>query len=73
MNVNTFYTHANDYMDKSWEQWEKNELAASWGYSLSARLAYLADVIANVVIFPLAILRVTFGLFHGLLTWNWNK
>lgn len=60
-------------MAQSWENWEMGELVEAWKGSLSARLAYLCDLIVNVVMLPFAIIAVTFGSLHALLTWDWHS
>lgn len=70
---NRLYEYANDCMIKSWESWETNEGSSSWKYSASARLAYLCDMIVNLVILPFAIIGITFGSLHALFTWNWQS
>lgn len=70
---NRLYEHANDCMVKSMESWDAHEDSSSWKYSVSARLAYLCDMIVNLTILPLAIIGVTFGSLHALFTWNWQS
>ena len=57
-------------MATSWEKWETGETAQSWGYTIPARLAYLCDVIVNLVILPFAILSATIGALHALFAWD---
>jgi len=70
---NRLYEHANDCVIKSWESWETNDGASAWKHSVSARLAYLCDMIVNLVVLPFAIIGVTFGSLHALITWNWQS
>lgn len=67
------FTFANTCMEKSWQEWEAGRVEDSWGYTISARLAYLADVIINLVQFPFAIIAVTFGSIHALCTLNYRS
>lgn len=67
---NNLYHFANACMETSWEKWIEGKTAASWGCTLPARLAYLADAVINIVILPFALIRLTFCLFHG---WSSEK
>lgn len=67
------YTFANDCMEKSGEKWKAKEYGPSWGYSIPARLAYLADLIVNLIQFPFAIIGITFGSLHALVTLNYQS
>ena len=67
---NALYTFANDCMATSREKWDAGQKGVAWGYTIPARLAYLCDMIINIVILPFAILAVTFGALHALCTWN---
>lgn len=67
---NRLYEFANDCMVQSWDKWDLREIGSSWGYTMSARLAYVSDAIINLVILPFAIIGVTFGTLHALFTWN---
>jgi len=66
------YEIANDRAEIARLAWEANKPLQSIGYSLSARVAYLAETTVKAVILPFAILRVTFATTLALLTWNWK-
>jgi len=67
---NATYEFANQCVEKSWAQWERNDLVESWGYTIPARLAYVTDLVINVAVFPLAIIRVTFGSLYAIARWD---
>ncbi len=64
------YSFANDCVAKSWKSWEEKNYGESWGYSFTARLAFVANLVIDVALFPFAIIGVTFGLLHALGTRN---
>lgn len=65
-----FYEKASQYVMKSWEYWEKNQIGKSWAWTIPARFAYLCETIINLVILPFAITAITFGSLHALCTLN---
>lgn len=69
---NRTYEWANEAVAKSWEEWEANNLCASWGYTLPARAGYVADILINLIVFPWAILYVTCGTLVAMGTCDWQ-
>ena len=69
---NKAYEYANECMELSWEKWEDGEIGHSWSLSFQARLAYLVDIIVDLVIFPFAVIGLVFSLFSPIFTCNAN-
>lgn len=67
------FEFAGSCMETSWKKWGEGEFTSSWGYTIPARLAYVASVIVNIVQFPFAIIGVTLGGLHALLTLNYKS
>lgn len=67
-----FYLEAHTQVLKSQECWNEGNRVASVGHALNARLAYIANLIINVVSFPFAILYVTYGSIVAVLHWNFK-
>ncbi len=67
------YSFANTCMENSWKEWEMGNLENAWGYTIPARLAYLADLVVNIVQFPFAIIAITFGSVHALCTFDYQS
>jgi hypothetical protein len=58
----SLYHFASECMDRSLEKWKAGQFWDSWGYTLPARLAYLADSVLNCVILPFALIKFAFSL-----------
>lgn len=69
----SLYNYANDCVAQSWEKWDLDQKGKSWGYVISARLAYVCDAIVNVVLLPFAIIGIIFGTVHALCTRNYQS
>lgn len=67
-----FYHAAGKYVCRSWEHWESGNIVASWKETIPARLAYLCDVVLDIVVIPFYLVQFLFAAVKGLLTWNWE-
>ncbi len=67
---NSQYENANAYMVEAEVMQNAGAHSRSWQLSFSARLAYLCDMVVNLVVLPFAIVGVIFGSLHALCTWK---
>jgi len=65
---NTFYNIANKWEERAIQCNDKKEFFKSWGWATLARIPYLIDVIIDVVVAPLALIGLTFGVLIGICT-----
>jgi len=70
---NKTYQFANKAVAKSWQAWEKGNYATCFGHTLPARFWYVADIIVNIVMLPVAIISVTFGFVLAVATCNFKN
>lgn len=68
----SLYLAAHDQVIESQHCWVDGDTTDSIYHSLNARLAYVANLIVNVVSFPLAIIFVTFGSIIAISHWNFK-
>lgn len=68
----TLYLTAQHQTLSAQRLWDEGSKADSISHALNARLAYVANLIVNVVSFPLAILYVTFGTIVAISHWNFK-
>ena len=66
----SLYLSAHTQILASQELWKNGETVASIGRAVSASLLYIANLIVNVVSFPLAIIFVTYGSIVALSHWD---
>lgn len=64
------YLAAHRQVLASQEDWDQGSCARALIHSVSARFAYVANLIVNVASFPLAILYVTFGAIMAIAHWD---
>lgn len=69
--ITTPFQRAGDMaMKYSWLNWENGRYFASLDKSLYARFAYLADLVASVVLLPLALINMPLGIGQALFRWD---
>jgi len=68
----TLYLAAHNQVIESQLCWIDGHTADSILHSINARLAYVANLVINVVSFPLAILFVTFGSIIAISHWDFK-
>lgn len=68
-----FYQIACECVCQSWEHWEAGNISASWRATIPARLAYLCDVVVDVVVIPFYLVQFLFSASKGIFTWNWES
>lgn len=71
--VTPMQTSAENAVEESWQNWQKGEVLSMIGNSLYARAAYLADMIASIVILPFALIAVAFGSFQAMFLCSVDK
>lgn len=68
-----FQQSADGRVAASWQAWDNGDYASSLADSLYARIGYIADLIASIVLFPLSLIGLAFGSLHALYLWDTQK
>ena len=73
LKLTPFQESADNACQASWNNWENSEIFPSIGNSLYARLGYLVDMVASVVLIPFALIGCVFGTFQAIFLWDESR